>query len=130
MNNQQLISTLAVALGGGVGSLARYFSGLFFSGWLGSTFPWSTLFVNVLGSAFLGFVFSYIAVKPHAIDANVRLLLTSGFAGGFTTFSAFAWETLGLYQKGDVFLACANIAGNLGLGFLAVFLGYLLGRAL
>lgn len=128
MNQTLLINTLAVALGGSVGSIARFLSGQLFANWFGTTFPWSTLFVNIAGSAFLGFVFSFSIAKPGAVDPNVRLLLTTGFSGGFTTFSAFAWETLSLYQKGDTALALANIAANLLLGFIAVFLGYLLGR--
>jgi len=128
MNNTLWINTLAVALGGCVGSMARFWSGQLFGNWFGTTFPWATLFVNIVGSAFLGFVFSLSLAKPGAIDPTVRLLLTTGFSGGFTTFSAFAWETLSLYQKGDTTLALANIATNLLLGLLAVFLGYLLGR--
>ncbi|MBS2002241.1 MAG: fluoride efflux transporter CrcB [Cyanobacteria bacterium SZAS LIN-5] len=128
MNQALLINTLAVALGGSVGSIARFWSGQLFSNWFGTTFPWATLFVNIVGSAFLGFVFSFSIAKPGAVDPNVRLLLTTGFSGGFTTFSAFAWETLSLYQKGDTTLALANIGANLLLGFIAVFLGYLLGR--
>ncbi len=128
MNNALLINTLAVALGGAVGSIARFWSGHYFGNWFGTTFPWATLFVNTIGSAFLGYVFSLSLAKPGAIDPNLRLLLTTGFSGGFTTFSAFAWETLNLYQKGDTTLAIANVASNLVLGLLAVFLGYLLGR--
>jgi CrcB protein len=128
MNNALLINTLAVAIGGCIGSIARFLSGQLFANWLGTTFPWATLFVNIVGSAFLGFVFSFSIAKPGAIDPNLRLFLTTGFAGGFTTFSAFAWETLSLYQKGDIALALANVGSNLVLGFAAVFLGYLLGR--
>ncbi|HEY9680031.1 MAG TPA: fluoride efflux transporter CrcB [Drouetiella sp.] len=126
--NPMLINILVVALGGCVGSVTRYLCGYFFGNWFGTTFPWATLFVNIVGSAFLGFVFSLSLAKPGVVDPNLRLMLTTGFSGGFTTFSAFAWETLSLYQKGDANLALANIASNLVLGLAAVFLGYLLGR--
>lgn len=128
MNNTLLINTLAVALGGSIGSIARFLSGYYFANWFGTSFPWATLFVNVIGSAFLGFIFNFTMSKPNVLDPNARLLLTTGFCGGFTTFSSFAWETFSLYQKGDTTLALANIASNLVLGFLACYLGYLLGR--
>lgn len=128
MNSTFWINTLAVAIGGCVGSIARFWAGYFCGNWFGATFPWGTLFVNIVGSAFIGFVFSLSLAKPGAIDPTVLMLLTTGFAGGFTTFSALAWETLSLFQKGDTTLALANIGSNLVLGFIAVFLGYLLGR--
>jgi fluoride exporter len=130
MDKAFLINTLAVALGGSIGSMARFWSGHFFSNWFGTTFPWATLFVNVMGSAFLGFVFSFSVAKPGTIDPNLRLLLTTGFCGGFTTFSSLAWETFSLAQKGDTTLAIANVLGNLLIGGIAVCLGYLLGRAI
>ena len=75
MNNALLINTLAVALGGCIGSIARFWSGHYFGNWFGTTFPWATLFVNTLGSAFLGYVFSLSLAKPGAIDVYKRQIL-------------------------------------------------------
>jgi len=118
----------AVALGGSVGSMARFFSNYYFSMWLGTTFPYGTLFVNVAGSLWLGFIGTLALNKAGLFDANVRLLLTTGFAGGFTTFSSLAFETMSLYQGGSWTLALANVASNLFLGFLGLILGIFLAR--
>lgn len=121
---------IAVTIGGAVGSLARFLSAHYFSLWLGTTFPWGTLFVNVLGSLLIGFVATLAFSKPNVMDPAVRFFLTSGVAGGFTTFSALAFETFSLYQKGEVMLAFANLGGNLLLGFIAVIVGVVLARLL
>ncbi|HEY9676882.1 MAG TPA: fluoride efflux transporter CrcB [Drouetiella sp.] len=128
MNNQFLLNIASVFIGGSIGSVLRYLSGFYLSNWFGTTFPWGTLFVNIVGSFVLGFVMSFAINKPNALDSTTRLILTTGFCGGFTTFSSFAWETLSLYQKGDATLAIANLSSNLVFGFLACFIGYVLGR--
>jgi CrcB protein len=130
LNLPGMIEILAVAFGGAIGCVARFLSNHYLSMLFGSTFPWGTLFVNVLGSLLIGFVATLAFNKPGVIDPNVRILLTSGFAGGFTTFSALAFETCALYQKGEVILALANVGGNLLLGGIAVVLGVMLARLL
>lgn len=119
---------IAVAIGGMIGSVLRFLSSHYLAMWFGTTFPWGTLFVNVAGSALLGFVAALALGKPGGIDPVVRLLLTAGLAGGFTTFSTFAYETIYLFQKGDVQLAIANLAGNMVLGVFACILGMILAR--
>jgi CrcB protein len=125
-----LTFVVAVALGGAVGSVARFLAGHYMAAWLGTTFPWATLAVNVFGSLWLGFVGTIALGKPGAIDPFTRLLLTTGFAGGFTTFSTFAYETLALYERGDSMLALGNIALNVVVGMVAVILGAVIARAL
>jgi CrcB protein len=120
----------AVLLGGGIGSLARYLAGHYLPIWLGTAFPWATLFVNVAGSMCLGFIGTLAIQKPGVIDPTMRLLLTAGFAGGFTTFSTFTFETLLLYERGSSLLALANIGSNLVIGFMFVWLGAILARLL
>jgi fluoride exporter len=119
---------LAVALGGMVGSVCRYLTGFYLALWLGTTFPWGTLIVNFVGSAFLAFIATLAMNKPGVIDPWLRFFLTTGFAGGFTTFSALAFETASLYQRGEVMLAAANMGGNLLLGVVAVVIGIVLAR--
>jgi CrcB protein len=96
----------------------------------GLTFPWGTLAVNVFGSLWLGFFGALAVAKPDAVDHNLRFLLTTGFAGGLTTFSSLAFETLGLYERGDTILAAANVGANVVLGMLFVWVGVLIARAI
>ena len=120
----------AVALGGAVGSVARFFSNHFCTMWFGTTFPYATLSVNVIGSLWLGFIGTLALNKVGMFDANVRLLLTTGFAGGFTTFSSLAFETMTLYERGALNLALINLAANIILGMLALILGIFLAKLL
>lgn len=124
------LEIVAVALGGMIGCVARFLTSYYTSAWLGTTFPWGTLIVNVLGSLLIGFVATAALSKPGLIDPNLRFFLTSGFAGGFTTFSALAFETFALYQKGEIMLAFANLGSNLVLGFIAVIIGVMLAKFL
>jgi fluoride exporter len=118
----------AVALGGSLGSVLRFFCGHFCALWFGTTFPYGTLLVNVGGSLWLGFIGTLALSKVGIFDANTRLLLTTGFAGGFTTFSSLAFETMALYERGSIGLAAANLAGNFVLGMAALILGIYLAR--
>ena len=129
-NLPPLAQVIAVAAGGAVGSVARFITGYLFGQWFGATFPWATLFVNVSGSLCLGFVGGLAIHKPGIMDPVIRLLLTTGFAGGFTTFSTFTFETIALAQAGETSLAGANIVANVVVGFIAAILGILIARAL
>lgn len=123
-----LTQIVAVAAGGLVGSVARYLTGHYLALAFGTTFPWGTMVVNFFGTALLAFVATVAYNKPGTIDPGLRFFLTTGFAGGFTTFSALAFETFSLYQKGEVMLGSINIGGNLLLGILAVVIGLVLAR--
>lgn len=127
-NMPPLNDMVAVSIGGAIGSLSRFLCNHLFAQLLGTTFPWGTLVVNVSGSLLLGFVVALASNKPGSIDPTVRFFLTSGFAGGFTTFSALAYESFHLFQKGDVLLAFANVGSNLILGFAAVIVGVAVAR--
>jgi CrcB protein len=119
---------LAIALGGAIGSVARFLAGYYIGAAFGSAFPYATLLVNVLGSLFLGVIGTLTVEKPGTIDPAMRLLLTTGFAGGLTTFSALAFESLELYQRGDTGLAVGNIGLNLLVGLIAVWVGAVIAR--
>ena len=115
----------AVALGAAVGGLLRWFAGMALNGlWPG--FPLGTLLVNCLGGALIGVAMVWFSRSP---DELLRLLLVTGLLGGFTTFSSFSAESLGLVQRGDLGLALLHSAAHL-LGALAcTALGYGLARA-
>jgi CrcB protein len=118
----------AVALGGSLGSVLRFFSNHYFAMWFGTTFPYGTLFVNVAGSLWLGFIGTLALNKAGLFDPNVRLMLTTGFAGGFTTFSSLAFESMALFQGGSLTMAIGNMAANVFFGMLGLILGIYLAR--
>lgn len=118
-----------VLLGGGLGSLARYLTGLWLADRLGAAFPWGTLAVNVLGSFLIGLI-ATLADESGSISPQTRLLLVTGLLGGFTTFSAFSLETWRLLEQNEMGRAALNIAVTLALSFVAVVLGVAGGRAL
>lgn len=114
----------AVAVGAAVGALARWWAGLAFNGlWAG--FPLGTLLVNAVGGLLIGVAMVWFARSPHEV---LRLLLVTGVLGGFTTFSSFSAESLGLLQRGELGLALLHSAAHLlgGLGCCA--LGFVLAR--
>ena len=123
-----------VFIGGGLGAACRYFSTTHIGALFGTYFPFGTLFVNTLGSLLMGFIMGSLVFLMEktgfTLAEPARLLLTVGFLGGFTTFSSFSLETVTLIEGGSLFYAAMNIAANLGLCFLATFLGLGAARAL
>lgn len=117
---------LAVALGGAVGSLARYGTGLWLRPW-SALFPWATLAVNLAGSLLIGIFWAALAARPAAPDW-LRLGLTTGLMGGFTTLSAVSLETTLMLQAGATGTALLNVAANLLLGVAACGVGFWLAR--
>lgn len=121
--NLQLIA--AVALGGAIGSVARYLVGIGSGRLFGMAFPWGTLIINVVGSFIIGF-FATISGPDGRFSAGVdgRLFVMAGFCGGFTTFSAFSLQTLDLIHRGEWLPAAANIVGSVVLCLVGVWLGH------
>jgi CrcB protein len=119
--------TIAVALGGLLGSLARFWLAGVVQRANGSEFPFGTLAVNVLGSFVIGLVMA-LALERGVVGPTARLFLTVGFCGGFTTMSTFGYETFALLRDGQTAFAFGNMAASLGGSLLAVWLGYTLGR--
>jgi CrcB protein len=114
-----------VALGGALGSVARYaFSGIAVR-WLGAGFPYGTLFVNVTGSFTIGLLAALVASEGRPLlGADARAFLLVGVLGGFTTFSSFSLETLNLARSGALGPAVLNVAGSIVLCLAAVSLGF------
>ncbi|MGH7532251.1 MAG: fluoride efflux transporter CrcB [Gemmatimonadales bacterium] len=113
---------LFVALGGLVGSLARYFLGTAVQGWVGAGFPAGTMVVNITASFLIGLIMQY-SVESSAITPEVRILLTTGFCGGYSTFSTFSWESVRLLQDGEWARAGLYVGGSLCISLVATFLG-------
>jgi len=118
---------LLIMAGGALGAALRYASGVGLVRLLGKDFPYGTLFVNVFGSFLLGF-FTVLLAQRVSISDDLRLALTIGLLGAFTTFSTFSLETVQLFEHGAYVKAAANIVLNLSLTILAVMLGMTLAK--
>lgn len=119
----------AIAVGAAVGGVSRYYVATSVQQRFGAGFPWGTLLVNVTGSLLLGFLIRHALATP-AISAEMRALLTTGFCGGYTTFSTFSFETVALLEEGQYGRAGAYVAGSVALSLLATFVGFVLAREL
>tara|TARA_R110002073_G_scaffold220418_1_gene380608 strand:- start:96121 stop:96492 length:372 start_codon:yes stop_codon:yes gene_type:complete len=115
---------LLVFIGGGFGSIARYILAKWFNS-TGDGIPYGTFLANVLGSLLIGIILG-LAAKSDALSNNQTLLLATGFCGGFTTFSTFAYENHVFLKSGDFFNFFLYAVGSFALGFAAVFLGMFL----
>jgi CrcB protein len=118
-----------VGLGGCIGSILRYgLSGLM-QQWTDSEFPFGTLAVNLVGCLVVGAVWSQVEYRQW-LNPELRIFLTVGILGGFTTFSAFGYETFVLIRDGQYPWAVANIAANVVLGISAVIVGWMAAKAI
>lgn len=113
---------LLVLLGGGLGSVARYVLSYFFSKNEAMQFPWATFLANTIGCLFIGILFGYIQ-KNNLQNETLKLLLITGFCGGFTTFSTFSLENIQFIQNQNYNLAILYTLASLVIGFLAVIIG-------
>ena len=121
--------TIWVGIAGFFGAIARYSLGGFISERTRGAFPWETLVINVSGCFALGFIFALLTER-FMPNPTVRIALTVGFLGAYTTFSTFAFETMRLAEDGAILLAATNIIASVGVGLLAVYAGTWAGRAL
>ena len=105
------LSLLAIAIGGGLGSIVRFVISREMGNWLGNYLPYGTLTVNVAGSLALGWCITFFFDRPE-LSSALRLGLTVGFLGAFTTFSTFSYESLQLLLDGAVWRAIFNVVLN------------------
>ncbi len=122
-------TVLWVALGGAMGSAARYVVNVWSGKVLGTAFPWHTVIVNVLGCFAMGLIVGLLAIKLN-VSNEVRAFLTTGILGGFTTFSAFSLDFALLVERKAYVAAGAYAAGSVLLSLAAVFAGLALVRSL
>ena len=105
------LSLLSIAIGGGLGSVARFVISREMANWLGNYLPYGTLTVNIAGSLALGWFITFFINRPE-LSIAIRLGLTVGFLGAFTTFSTFSFESLQLLLDGAVWRAIFNVVLN------------------
>jgi CrcB protein len=116
-----------VFLGAGIGGALRHGVNLGAARWLGTGFPYGTLAVNVVGSFVMGLFAGWFLVRT-GIPQNMRLFLTTGVLGGFTTFSAFSLDAALLIERHAYWLAAAYVAGSVVASIAALFAGLIIFR--
>ncbi len=115
-----LKNIILVGLGGAIGAMLRYISGIILKP---SSFPLNTFIVNVVGCFCIGIIFA-LSEKTDYVSSNLKLFLATGICGGFTTFSAFSLENMQLLKQGNYNIAALYIFASLLLCIVAVFAGF------
>jgi fluoride exporter len=116
-----------VFLGSGLGGGARYLLGGWLIDNLGVAFPFATVAINAIGSFLIGLIM-HLSLNTALISSDLRLTLTTGVLGGFTTYSTFNYETISLFQQGAALLGALNLLVTVILCLIAGAAGLLLGR--
>lgn len=117
-----------LSVGGMLGVNARYWLGVWITRWASPQFPWATFTINVSGSFLIGFL--TVALTRWLPHPNLRLMIVTGFLGGYTTFSTFEYDSVTLWNRGEIGLAVVNLVGSVVVGFAAVLLGIMAARGL
>ena len=120
---------LYVGLGGFLGANARLLVNRAILRWLGASYPYGTLLVNLTGSFLLGFFLIWVTERVLS-DYHLRLFFAIGFCGAYTTFSSYSFETFTLFEQGHYWLAASNVLGNNILALAAIFAGAVVARSL
>jgi len=113
---------LMIAVGGALGSMARYWVGSTISGRMGARFPYGTMVINMTACVIIGFTLTYFG-KRADVNPAWRFLVPIGFIGAYSTFSTYEWETLSAMRSGAFLLAAIYAAGSLVLGLAATWCG-------
>jgi len=123
-----ITSIIQVAIGGAIGAVGRYLTGVAAVRVMGHGYPWGTLTVNIVGSFLMGVLIVVLMTK----DGGIRIapLLMTGMLGGFTTFSAFSLDALTIFERGQVGQAALYVVASVVLSLLAIFLGVMIARGI
>ncbi len=127
--DEALQKYLLIAVGGALGTIARYWVGSTIGSRMGIRFPYGTLVVNITACLVLGFTLTYMG-KRADLNPAWRFLLPVGFIGAYSTFSTYEWETLSTIRSGAFALAALYAVGSLMVGLAAVWCGAALAEAL
>jgi fluoride exporter len=121
------VQYVAVAVGAMLGANLRFMVGNWAADRFGAEFPYGTLLINVSGALAIGIVLSFVGERV-GVSPLWRLFFATGFLGGYTTFSSYAWEALALVQDGDWVPAATYVLGSNAMGFVGVWVGATLAR--
>ncbi len=124
---QEISNILVVAFGGGIGAATRYSLSNVVHRFIGSSFPYGTLTVNILGCLLIGVLMTMFEER-FLVNPSQRIFLTIGILGGFTTFSTFSYETIMMLKDSEFLYAGLNIIGSVALCLGATHLGMILGK--
>ncbi len=113
-----------IGIGGGLGSILRYLVGLLSQKFALDSFPLGTILVNLIGSLLIGLLYGWFAKQSLLVYQDFQWFAITGFCGGFTTYSAFSYDTLLLFEKGQYAAAIIYVLVTLLLGWSLVYLGY------
>ncbi|MBD2186161.1 fluoride efflux transporter CrcB [Planktothrix sp. FACHB-1355] len=119
---------IAISLGAIAGALCRYYITLWFAQRFGTGFPYGTFFINITGCLAMGFFATLALERVATISPEVRLLITTGFLGAYTTFSTYGLDTMNLLRERTYLAAGLYWAGSAILGIISVQLGIILAR--
>ncbi len=124
-----MVNMLFVGIGGFLGAITRYSVALWIGQKWGRTFPFGTFVVNITGCLLIGFLMPLLTER-FLVNPQLRLLLTVGFLGAYTTFSTFAYETGALLQDGEWLFTILNVVLSVFVGFIALKLGEMAAKTL
>jgi CrcB protein len=119
---------LLVGLGGGVGSILRYLTSMLVTTYFHTVFPLATFVVNVLGCLAVGLITGFLESR-QILNFDLKVLLITGFCGGYTTFSTFSAENINLFRSGHSLAAFIYLSASILIGLSAVWLGLALTKA-
>jgi fluoride exporter len=122
-----VLAYVLVFLGGGIGAALRHGVNIVLGRWLGTQFPFPTLFANVSGSLIMGLLAAYFGLRMGS-PQSLRLFLTTGILGGYTTFSTFSLDSVVLWERSHYLAAAAYILGSVVASLAGVMLGAMLIR--
>ena len=122
-----MTQVFAIAAGGALGALMRYWVSTGIYNWVGRSFPWGTLVVNVIGSLLMGLLYVWL-LERMTQSTEWRAFLLIGLLGAFTTFSTFSIETLNLIEQGQHVRALLNAFGSVVLCVAAAWMGVVIAR--
>ncbi len=120
------MAILLVALGGALGSVARYLVGGWIADWMGTTFPYGTFAINLTASFIIGFFLAF-AQDRAGLSPYWRLFIAVGFVGGYSTFSTYEYESIRLLQDGEFLLGAVYLVGSMTAGAIAAIGGITVG---
>jgi len=119
--------TVVAFLGGGVGTVFRYWLSGSVYRFVGTTFPYGILLVNVIGCLLIGFLMALFEDR-FVVQPLLRIFLTIGVLGGFTTFSTFSYETISLFREGSILIGLGNVLYSVAGCLIATWIGTVIGR--